>query len=184
MITSVVTQPASPQPASSTSNTASVLFSVQGESASAARQQLAVAVTATGAPAPYSPKTAPQRQPTIPGRAAPEALSSQPSILPDLEVFQAPRAVPMPVAAPVAQPLPALTTQQATPFIAQAAAQQMSAEVAPSLPEEPRPIQLRRMATLPSKKPGVGNSSGLNAYGVALDRNMAMSFPSIIEKFL
>lgn len=193
LVTPVATPPVSPQPATSP-NTQSALLSSQADAAASARQQLSVAVTASGAPAAYNSHITQQRPSPTPARQEPAGRTGlvpqqqqASGLLPDTQLFEA-----RPTAAPAtplpARPLPALTVAEAAPFAAQAAAQAVAAREA----EEPQQTQRnlpaqRRLQALAGKKPGIADTSGADAYAIALERNAGMSLnlnSPTIEKFL
>lgn len=188
-ITPVASPPATSQLATA-SNTQAAQLSSQLDAASAARQQLNVAVSATGAPIAYSPYTVPQRATPAPQRNEPStkpSLPQPPSLLPDLEIFEAKPNVPTTAAPATGRPLPALTTQESAPFVAQAAVQAGMQPAVREQEEQQRTLpQQRRLQALAGKKPGVADTRGMDAYGLALERNAGMSFTftPTIEKFL
>lgn len=177
LISNVLPQPVAPQSSASTANP-SALLSTLADSSAAARQQLAVAVSATGASAAYSPYTTPQRQPAVGNKTNAAASAPSDSILPDPEIWQEqakPAAVPAPPLPPRAQPQ--INLPQLSQFTAQLMAQQSGEPVHES---NEMPLFIRRPQ--PGKKPGIGEAKGGDAYAIALQRNRGIIFPATIEE--
>ena len=59
--------------------------------------------------------------------------------------------------------------------------QQSPAAAVQTQAEQPQQVNQRKFNALAAKKPGVGDSSGVSAYTVANQRNVAQSLPSTIE---
>lgn len=177
LITNTLPQGSVSQPATQAASQAAFLSS-QGDAAAAARQQTAVAVTATGALAAYSPNTPQLRQAVPVVRNPAMAQPERAGILPDPEFWKVPtREASDMLPVPTPTPLPTaikVNVSQETQFSAQAFAQQASAAPAPKQQQEIAESSappMRRSTGLPSRKPGIANTQGLDAYAITAQRN-------------
>lgn len=183
--------PPTPAPSPSTAvNPAALTLGARADASDTTRQQLAVAVIATGAPAAYSPKTSNWKGPaTGPERSngktdgAPSQAKagSAPSILPDESIWEPP-APPSAQLAQMQQNLLRLppAMQQATLYSAQALAQNAAKTEEPQQKQEQQ--EAREQRTRPSKKFGYGQQTGAAAYEMSTQMPYTLQFGPNISK--
>lgn len=137
------------------------------------QQITAVAVPGTGAPSPYNAQTPQQRSNASPSRL-PGVQPERAAILPDPEFWKVPTREAndaLANATPVRTPtLPIqVNLTQVSQFTAQVMGQQVQAPAA-NEQEPPAPPQSRRDASLPGRKPSLGDATGTAAYAIAAQR--------------
>ncbi len=175
LVTNVLPNPVPPPPGVTTPEKATP-SSVQSDAAAAARQQLPIAVSSTGAPAAFSPDTLQSRQAQLERRLS----LYVPAIRVSAEAggAEGAEAAPEQAAHAPARPHPSFFNSQLIKLNLPLSSEFNAQFYAGDIKVTGQPVFKQQVA---GKKPGLSQAQGATAYGVAVARNHARPTDTLTE---